>query len=106
MPSHLEQQFIDLWLDLHPSLDLHSEYRFLPPRRFRFDFAAVEVKVAIEINGGNWGRGRHTNPKALINEYEKLSLAALHGWRVFLLSGEMVTEEWVNAIAEAIKKPL
>ena len=104
--SHLEEQFARLWLDLHPNIDLYSEYRFLPSRRFRFDFAETKTKIAIEIQGGNWGRGRHTNPKALINEYEKLSLAALHGWRVFLLSGEMVNEEWVNAIAEVIKKPL
>lgn len=103
MPSTAELKFIEYWETLYPDIDLHSEYRFLPPRRFRFDFASLESKVGIEINGGNWARGRHTNPKALLNEYEKLNLATLNGWRVFVLSPEMVNEEWLNAIAKTIK---
>jgi hypothetical protein len=46
--SYLEQQFADLWLSLYPATDLHSEYRFSPPRRYRWDFCHLESKVAID----------------------------------------------------------
>ena len=101
--SSAERKFAETWLLLYPQIDLHSEHRFCPPRRFRFDFAHLDSKIAIEINGGNWGRGRHTNPLALNSEYEKLNLAVVHGWRVFVLSPEMITEKWLEAIASAIQ---
>ena len=56
MTSNLERQFADLWLALYPTIDLYSEYRFSPPRRYRWDFCHPESKVAIEIQGGVWMR--------------------------------------------------
>lgn len=103
MVSAGEHKFIEYWETLYPDIDLYSEYKFLPDRKFRFDFASVESKVGIEINGGNWASGRHTHPKALQAEYEKLNLATLNGWRVFVLSPEMIDEKWLGAIAKTIK---
>lgn len=54
--SHLEEQFASLWEYAHPNLDLHREYRFHPKRRYRADFASLEAKVLIEIQGGIWGQ--------------------------------------------------
>lgn len=59
------------------------EVRFCPPRRFRFDWAWVEEKVALEIQGGIFTHGRHTRGAALLAEHEKLNLAASLGYRVF-----------------------
>lgn len=103
MLSRAELRFAELWELLYPDIDLHTEYRFTPPRRFRFDFASIDSKVAIEINGGNWIRGRHTRASNLSNEYEKLNLATLNGWRVFVLSPEMINEDWLSRIASCIK---
>jgi hypothetical protein len=106
MTSHLEQQFADLWLSLYPTIDLHSEYRFSPPRRYRWDFCHLESKVAIEINGGVWmGRSGHSGGTGLVKDYEKLCLAAAQGWRVFLLAPAMITDEYLSAIATAISTP-
>ena len=37
-----------------------TELKFHPSRKFRFDYAWPEHRVAVEINGGAWSGGRHT----------------------------------------------
>ena len=59
-----------------------AEYPFCSGRRWRFDFAWPDQKVALEVQGGNWKRGRHTRAAALLKEYEKLNAAACLGWRI------------------------
>lgn len=59
-----------------------SEYRFSNERMWRFDFAYPESKLAIEIEGGIWSGGRHTNPKGFEDDCEKYNTAALLGWYV------------------------
>ena len=106
MTSHLEQQFADLWLSLYPTIDLHSEYRFSPPRRYRWDFCHPESKVAIEIQGGVWmGKSGHSGGTGVLKDYEKLCLAAALGWRVFLLAESMINDEYLETIARAIEPP-
>jgi very-short-patch-repair endonuclease len=98
MSSKLELKFINLWRSLHPSIELISEVKLIPKRRFRFDFVHMDSKTAIELNGGNFINGRHTRPVALNNEYEKMNLALLNGYQVFTLSNQMINEKWVNEI--------
>jgi very-short-patch-repair endonuclease len=57
------------------------EYRFCD-RRWRFDFAMPERKVAVEIEGGVFVQGRHTRGAGAIKDMEKYNRAALDGWRV------------------------
>jgi len=88
-----------------------TEFRFAPPRQWRFDFAWVLADghhgtagaeqicseklsepcgsvanhlggVALEVQGGIFTRGRHTRGAALLKEYDKLNMAAALGWRV------------------------
>lgn len=59
------------------------EHKFLPDRRFRFDVAWIDRRVAAEIDGGVWTGGRHTSPAGFLRDQEKLNLAGLGGWRVF-----------------------
>jgi hypothetical protein len=71
-----------------------QEYKFHHTRRFRFDFAWPSVLIAAEVQGGQWvtGGGRHQRGAHLDNEYEKLNLAAMGGWRVFLFTTNMVED--------------
>jgi hypothetical protein len=62
------------------------EFRFAPPRRWRFDWALVEHKVAIEVQGGLFIQGRHSRGPALLKEHEKLNEAACLGWRVMFVT--------------------
>jgi hypothetical protein len=59
-----------------------AEHRFCPGRRFRFDYAFVEHKVAIEIEGGIWTQGRHTRGSGFAGDMEKYNIAATMGWRL------------------------
>ena len=51
-------------------------------RKFRFDYAFVDKKVAVEQEGGIWTRSGHSHPTGIIRDMEKYNLAASLGWRV------------------------
>lgn len=51
-------------------------------RKFRWDWAWVPEKVALESQGGIFTRGRHVRGAALLREHVKLNLGAALGWRV------------------------
>lgn len=103
MASSAELKFISEW-EKFTQLPLQSELKIIPKRRFRFDFGYLPSKVLIEINGGNWIRGRHVRPASINNEYEKYNLAVAHGYVVFTLSPEMITEQWLQIIVDTIYK--
>jgi len=62
-------------------------------RDWRFDFAFIDDKIALEVNGGTWRNGRHNRGSSIRDEYTKLNAASLLGWRVFLFSTDMVKDE-------------
>jgi very-short-patch-repair endonuclease len=64
------------------------EYRFHPSRRWRFDYAWPNTKIAVEIDGGGFkfGGGKHMQPRDL----EKLNTAASMGWKVYRFTPTMI----------------
>lgn len=70
------------------------EWRFHPTRRWRFDFAYPhrQPKLAIEVEGGTWVRGRHTRGRGFEQDCEKYNAAASLGWLVFRFTGDMVND--------------
>jgi hypothetical protein len=101
--SKLELEFEELWLTLYPELDLVNEFRPIPKRRFRADYAHLPSKVLIEINGGTWVKNGHSSGSGIERDYTKSNLCILHGYVTFQLSSGMITEEWLNIIGETIK---
>ena len=63
-----------------------AEYRFHPTRRWRFDAAIVSDKIGIEVDGAVYFAGRHTRGTGFESDAEKLSEAAVLGWRVLRCS--------------------
>lgn len=59
-----------------------AEFRFHPVRKWRFDLAWPAEFIAVEFQGGAWVRGRHTRGAGFTADCEKLSVAAVLGWRV------------------------
>ena len=69
------------------------EYRFMAPvRQFRFDFAWPEFKVAVEVEGGTFKRGksRHTTGSGFHKDCIKYNYATLYGWKVLRGDVKMV----------------
>jgi very-short-patch-repair endonuclease len=66
------------------------EYAFAAPRRWRFDFAWPDKRVAVEVEGGRWVGGRHNSPVGFAADCEKYSEAAVLGWCVIRVTPEMV----------------
>ena len=65
-----------------------KEYRFHDKRKWRFDYAIPEHKIAIEVEGGVWTGGRHTSPKGFLGDMEKYNTATVMGWRVLRTTPE------------------
>lgn len=83
--------------------DLVMEHRFHHERKWRFDFASTDRKVAIEIEGGVWNRGRHNRPSGFINDCEKYNEAAICGWTVVRLPEPMVNPKYLRRLIDWIK---
>lgn len=66
------------------------EVRFLPARRWRFDLAWPDRKLAVEVHGGVYTNGRHTRGKGFTRDREKMNEALLLGWRVLEVTSEQV----------------
>ena len=77
-----------------------GEYRFAPPRRWRFDFSWPDALVAVEVEGGRWVGGRHNSPSGFVRDMEKYNAAALAGWRVVRVTPEMVFDGTALTLVE------
>jgi very-short-patch-repair endonuclease len=86
--SQIEETFA-LHCRVH-KLDPVREHRFHPTRRWRFDFAFLEQKVAVECEGGIWTRGRHTRGAGVREDMSKYNSAVALGWRVFRFDADTV----------------
>lgn len=67
------------------------ELRFHPVRRWRFDYAIPDHKIAVEVEGGVWTQGRHTRPRGFLGDMEKYNAAAALGWRVLRVTPDTLT---------------
>ena len=79
-----------------------TEHRFHPKRKWRFDFAWPDVRLALEVEGGVWTGGRHTRGSGFLGDVEKYNAAAVMGWRVLRCTPSTLLKlETVNTIKEA-----
>jgi very-short-patch-repair endonuclease len=65
--------------------------KLIPGRKFAFDFAWPEHRLAVEVQGGIWLRkGAHTSGQGVTRDCEKAALALLEGFRTLAVTGEQV----------------
>jgi hypothetical protein len=91
-----------LWKSLGGG-ELKKEYKFAEGRRFRFDYYHIE-SVAVELEGGIWVRGRHTNPSGFLNDMEKYNLAASMCILVFRVPSHDISTKWITPIIKTINE--
>jgi hypothetical protein len=80
------------------------EHRFAAPRRWRFDFAWPDRLLAVEVQGGVFVQGKHGRGAGIAKDAEKLSHAAIRGWRVLLATAPQIRSgEAVGWVREALE---
>lgn len=81
-------------------------------RKYRADFFLPNLRLIIEVNGGQYNQGRHTRAGKIKNQeytqYEndltKLNLAQFHGYRVFQFTYQMMERKDHLQLIEKIYK--
>lgn len=120
--SSLEKLFLDIWHtyagDLpEPEHDYHFARELIgdspyPPARpnfrkrmreaglrdWRFDFAWPQERVAVEIEGGTWVRGRHSRGAGYGIDCEKYNVAQLNGWIVLRFTSDMLKNDPIRVV--------
>ena len=116
MKSDLENQFLTLWKEQAAANKMQvetpiSEYTFHPERKWRFDFAWPRFKLAVEIDGGSFTRGRHNTGMGSHLDKNKKNAAAALGWRILsfdvrhLKEPEYVFETIIESLTGSIDPP-
>lgn len=85
--SSLERHFLAIWKAfgmVQVRAEPVEQHCFHESRKWRFDFAWPEDKVAVELEGGTWSRKKmaHNTGAGIQRDIEKLNAAVLMGWRV------------------------
>jgi very-short-patch-repair endonuclease len=102
--SALASKFVLLW-KAAGGPELTPEYKFHPTRKWRFDFALPDYKLAIEIDGGAFlpFGGRHGRGMGMVKDCEKYRAAADLGWRVWRFSPKCITTDFIKTTAQTFK---
>ena len=94
-----KQSDLEVEMALHLRSDINipepvTEYEFAKTlgRKWRFDFAWPDVRVALEIEGGTFIQGAHTRGKHFESDAEKYNTAVLLGWAVIRATKHMVKD--------------
>src|SRR5260363_10974 len=83
----------------------HREYRFDAMRRWKFDCAWPNWKIAVECEGGIWTQGRHTRALGFEADGSKYNAATVQGWRVLRFTRSMVQSgAAVELLTQAIQQ--
>jgi very-short-patch-repair endonuclease len=79
------------------------QHRFHAERRWRFDLAWVDRKLAVEVDGGTFVYGGHNRGAQIARDMEKQNAAVMLGWRVLRFDTHMVGDgRAVDVIEEAL----
>lgn len=80
--------FLQYWMmfKAEDDPDPVAQYRFDSVRRWRLDFAWVDQRVGVEIDGAIWTRGAHATGRGTERDREKSNALMLKGWALLRYS--------------------
>ena|SRR3990167_7384615 len=94
-----------------------AEHKFHEKRKWRFDYAWPQLKIALEVEGGIYKRkggkrcrfcgqtpqGRHNTVKGFLGDMEKYNMASMAGWTVIRTTPEkLLTKETADMVLAVI----
>lgn len=80
-----------------------EQYKFIPRRQFRADFAWPEWHILAECDGATWVKGRgHSSGTGIEIGYRRANLAQLHDFLIFRFSTSMIDSGEALITLEAI----
>ena len=65
---------------------------------WRFDFAWLPQKVAVELDGGIWTRGAHVRGNHYESDRRKCNAAQIFGWKVLTFTRGMLDRDPMGCI--------
>ena len=71
-------------------IEVFPQFHFWSGRQWRFDFALVHHRIAIEVQGGTWSNGAHSRGSGIERDAEKAAHAAIAGWRLIPVTGNQI----------------
>jgi very-short-patch-repair endonuclease len=81
-----------------------SEFAFHPVRKWRVDFAYPDKKIAIEVEGGIYTKGRHVRGQGYEKDCEKYNELAICGWRLIRATPTLIKKGiFINQLERAYK---
>jgi very-short-patch-repair endonuclease len=103
--SRLESRFLLLWR-VAQGPPLEREVKFHASRRWRADFAHMESRTLIEIEGGIFipGGGRHNRGSGYAKDAEKYLEAVLAGWTVIRLTAQQLEVDFIERIVALLRQ--
>lgn len=96
--SGLENGFARLWDNGGTRPPYEREFRFDAARKWKFDFAWPDAKVAVEMQGGTWTQGGHTRGRGYANDCDKSNRGQELGWIVYRFSIVHMEREPVQCV--------
>lgn len=105
--SKLEQSLADaLRMYGHDLPEPVREFKAVPDRKFRWDFAWPARMVLVEVQGGIYGaRSAHTGA-SLARDFEKLNLASIWGYRTLMFGPPDLRGRALTTTVETIRRAL
>lgn len=101
-PSKWETSFAWHWRILGGP-ELATQQRLVPNRLFRFDFSHERSRVAIELDGGTFGKkSRHNSGTGIEIAYEKCNAAARAGWCVLRFGAKRMQRDMIGIVDEVL----
>jgi hypothetical protein len=79
------------------------EYKFDTVRRFKFDYANLRLKIAIEMEGGIYTGTGHAKTGRYLSDMEKYNEASIKGW-IILRYGYGQEKKIAGDVKKAIEK--
>ena len=100
--SDLESE-LALFLRINEFPAWETEHRFHPKRKWRFDFAWPEQRVALEVQGGiHMAKSGHNTASGITRDCEKANEAVVLGWKVLSVTADQIRDgsavDWLRRL--------